>query len=600
MSHSKKATHKKLNKSSQQSVSKPTPKKMKTSFLRIFAILMILIGICALLYPIVGNYLANRDRSEAIDQYNKEMKHMTKKERDKNIELAERYNQAIYDRQQGNGSQIPIDYNGFLANQNVMGTIDIPALKISALPFYHGTSYKTLDKGLGHFEPSSIPIGGKNTRSVITGHSGMKNQVLFSEVRNLKEGDIFFINILGEKLAYEIESFEEVLPSEVDRVAIEKGKDMVTLLTCTPPGINTYRLLVNGHRIPYNEAVKKKVVRRNLLSYQVIVLASLSFCLVLFIILWLLYRHYRKQIATENKKLVRRYRKKLNRLVKVIKLLFVGLLIAMVGVLCYAIYGFTQMQQNAEFGEINVGEQQELYTYNADKILKGNYDERQIRSVNVADYSEALGSFQKNVNEWGIGRLVIPSVSIDIPILSGLSNTNLLNGAASYRQDQELGKDNYVLMSHNLVGASALLTAIDQLKKGDKMYATDFKTIYTFEVTDNKVIKETDVDVIKKTPSEQLTLLRCEGDIGTKYRRLVQGKLTKEVLVKEATNQELDQVRVTKNSQSDGTMIPDNPITYKSQFGMNLASSILSDPVQTVVPLFLLLLFPIIILGLLR
>ncbi|OPF88903.1 class A sortase [Vagococcus martis] len=573
---------------------------MKTSFLRIFAILMILIGICALLYPIVGNYLANRDRSEAIDQYNKEMKHMTKKERDKNIELAERYNQAIYDRQQGNGSQIPIDYNGFLANQNVMGTIDIPALKISALPFYHGTSYKTLDKGLGHFEPSSIPIGGKNTRSVITGHSGMKNQVLFSEVRNLKEGDIFFINILGEKLAYEIESFEEVLPSEVDRVAIEKGKDMVTLLTCTPPGINTYRLLVNGHRIPYNEAVKKKVVRRNLLSYQVIVLASLSFCLVLFIILWLLYRHYRKQIATENKKLVRRYRKKLNRLVKVIKLLFVGLLIAMVGVLCYAIYGFTQMQQNAEFGEINVGEQQELYTYNADKILKGNYDERQIRSVNVADYSEALGSFQKNVNEWGIGRLVIPSVSIDIPILSGLSNTNLLNGAASYRQDQELGKDNYVLMSHNLVGASALLTAIDQLKKGDKMYATDFKTIYTFEVTDNKVIKETDVDVIKKTPSEQLTLLRCEGDIGTKYRRLVQGKLTKEVLVKEATNQELDQVRVTKNSQSDGTMIPDNPITYKSQFGMNLASSILSDPVQTVVPLFLLLLFPIIILGLLR
>lgn len=98
-----------------------------------------------------------------------------------------------------------------------MGTIDIPAIDIKEMPFYHGTSYKTLDKGLGHFEPTSIPIGGKNTRSVITGHSGVKNQVLFTDVRNLTEGDLFFINILGKRLAYQIDSFEEILPNEVEK-----------------------------------------------------------------------------------------------------------------------------------------------------------------------------------------------------------------------------------------------------------------------------------------------------------------------------------------------------------------------------------------------
>ncbi|RST94125.1 class A sortase [Vagococcus bubulae] len=570
------------------------------SFLKVGAVVMILLGLGALLYPIVGNYLANRDRSEAVDQYNKEMKDTVQKDIDKNIELAKEYNKEIYANQQGNRNTKKIDYNGFLENQNVMGTIEVPALNIKSLPFYHGTSYKTLDKGLGHFEQSSIPIGGINTRSVITGHSGMKNQVLFSEIRNLKEGDIFFINILGEKLAYEIKSFEEVLPSDIESVAVIPGEDIVTLLTCTPPGINTYRLLVNGHRISYKEAAKKDIVRRNLLSYQVIVLVLLAVCIPLFVVLWLLYRYYKEKMMTKNKKIFKKYRRKLVTLVKVIKMFFIALLIIMIGVLCYAVYGFTQMQQSAEFGKIDVGAQEELYAYNADKILKGNYDEQKIRSVNVSDYAEALGDFHKSVNDWGIGRLVIPSVSIDVPILSGISNTNLLSGAASYRKNQELGKDNYVLMSHNLVGSSALLTDIDKLKKGDKMYATDFKNIYTFDVTVNKVIDETEVDVIKKVPTEQLTLIRCEGDIGTKYRRLVQGKLSNQTSIEDSTDKQLEQVQLVKDDNSDGTVIPKNPITYKSQFGINLASSILSNPVQTAAPLFLLLLFPIIVLGFLR
>ncbi|WP_416274825.1 sortase [Lactococcus petauri] len=140
-----------------------------------------------------------------------------------------------------------------------------------------------------------MPIGGKNTRAVLSGHSGLENQVLFTDIKNLKEGDIFFINILGKKLAYEIDSFQEVLPSEVDKVKIIPGEDRVTLLTCTPPGINTYRLLVNGKRIPYKKAISKKTSKRNIWTYQTVVLGSLGLCFLLFILLFLLYRIFLKQ-----------------------------------------------------------------------------------------------------------------------------------------------------------------------------------------------------------------------------------------------------------------------------------------------------------------
>ena len=219
-------------------------KKKKHSFLMVFAVTMITAGFLVLLYPIVGNYLANRERSQAETAYDRTLEEMTETEKNTQYELAKKYNHYIFEKQQGKNPE-PAVYKSILKNRSgVMGTIDIPAIDIKEMPFYHGTSYKTLDKGLGHFEPTSIPIGGKNTRSVITGHSGVKNQVLFTDVRNLTEGDLFFINILGKRLAYQIDSFEEILPNEVEKVKITPGKDQVTLLTCTPPGINTYRLLV--------------------------------------------------------------------------------------------------------------------------------------------------------------------------------------------------------------------------------------------------------------------------------------------------------------------------------------------------------------------
>jgi sortase A len=161
--------------------------KRKHSFLKIFAIIMIVGGVLTLLYPIVGNYLANRERSQAVSEYDDTMKKMSQKEKDEQWALAKAYNEYIYNKQEGLPKGNPVVYNKIMKQGDVMGTVDIPAIDIKQMPFFHGTSFKTLEKGLGHFEPSSIPIGGKNTHAVITGHSGVKNQVLFTDIRNLKE-----------------------------------------------------------------------------------------------------------------------------------------------------------------------------------------------------------------------------------------------------------------------------------------------------------------------------------------------------------------------------------------------------------------------------
>ena len=451
-------------------------KKKKHSFLMVFAVTMITAGFLVLLYPIVGNYLANRERSQAETAYDRTLEEMTETEKNTQYELAKKYNHYIFEKQQGKNPE-PAVYKSILKNRSgVMGTIDIPAIDIKEMPFYHGTSYKTLDKGLGHFEPTSIPIGGKNTRSVITGHSGVKNQVLFTDVRNLTEGDLFFINILGKRLAYQIDSFEEILPNEVEKVKITPGKDQVTLLTCTPPGINTYRLLVTGHRIPYKDAIAKKVIKRNLWSYQNIVLGTLGINIVLFLILIVIYRFWLKRFRSADPKISERGRKNLKRLFLVTKTYFALIFVSMLTILAIAFYGYLQMQHDTVVEAADVGVEETLSDYNLSKIQRANYEERQIASVNVADYASAKSALQQSTNNWGIGKLVIPDQSIDLPILAGLANQNLLTGAATFRQEQQLGRDNYVLLAHNIYEQDVLIHRIKFFKTGDKIYTTDLST----------------------------------------------------------------------------------------------------------------------------
>lgn len=578
-------------------------KKKSHSLLMKFAILMIFSGIAILLYPIVGNYLANRERSQASTAYDNALEKMSKKEREEQYKLAKEYNKYIFGKQQGKEVE-PILYESVLKNKSkVMGTIDIPAIDIEKMPFFHGTSFKTLDKGLGHLKESSVPIGGKDSRAVITGHSGVKNQVLFTDIRNLTEGDLFFINILGKRLAYQIDSFEEILPSEAEKVKIVPGKDQVTLLTCTPPGINTYRLLVTGHRIPYKDAMKKKIKKRNLWSYQTIVLGTIGINLLLFLILVAIYRHQVKRFRSDNPKVVEKARKRLRLLFRVTKGYFVLLFVIMSAVLSVAIYGYAHMQQETTVSAVDIGRDESLSDYNLNKISKANYEEKQIASVSVADYAHAKAVTKDTINNWGIGKLVIPEAQINLPILAGLANENLLTGVATYKLDQQLGKNNYVLLAHNIYDQDLLLHRIEKLKNGDMIYATDYRDIYIYEVNLNKVVRDIEVSYIEKSNEQEakITLVRCEGNIGTIYRRVVQGKLTGVQPLDDSSENQMKQMDLKKSEKkSNGVVVKKEPVTEFDSFSMAVAARFVADPLQTIIPMFLFFLLPILFFSLMR
>ena len=140
-----------------------------------------------------------------------------------------------------------------LGGDGIMGYVEIPKIHVR-LPIYHGTNNSTLELGIGHLLGSSLPIGGENTHTVLTAHSGMASQKMFSDLPQLQIGDVYYLDVLGERLAYQVDQINTVLPHDTTFLGIENGQDQCTLVTCTPFGVNTHRLLVRGSRIPYEEA----------------------------------------------------------------------------------------------------------------------------------------------------------------------------------------------------------------------------------------------------------------------------------------------------------------------------------------------------------
>ncbi|QDK71166.1 class A/C sortase [Lactococcus protaetiae] len=591
-----------------------TMRKKKIPVLLVAAIIFIFVGIGALVYPIVGDYFANQQRSTAVAHYDNRLEKISKSDIEQKLKDAQEYNDNIFAQQQGEVAPYPnIKYKNTINVGGVMATLDIPAIDIKNMPVFHGTNELTLNDGLGHFQPSSVPIGGKNTRAVIAGHSGLQNQVLFTNVRNLQVGDIFYINVLKKKLAYQIQSMDEVLPSQVDKVKIIPGKDMVTLVTCTPPGINTYRLLVNGVRIPYSKAQKEKVTHRDMFSYTKVVIASLSLCILLFIIILILYRilkgQYNQAVKMMNEGNRETSEKRLRRLFKAVKILFITLIIVMVAVLGFTIYGYTQIQHQRQMNSIEVGKTEQLSNYNLDKINRANYTESDVTSVGIGNYAEAKINFNQTVNDWGVGKIVIPSQQINLPILAGMNNDNLLNGAATYSVQQQLGKGNYVLLAHNIPNnkgesSPVLLGKINKLKKGDVIYASDFKNVYVYKVTTNQVVKETETQYIEQPQDRRsgamITLIRCEGGMGTQFRRVVQGDLVKKESLNQLDNERLKDLGMSRTaSKLSSEIYTGSSYSSITVLGMRIAAAIINNPMQTLIPIVLLLMVPILFLNLL-
>lgn len=241
--------------------------KIKTKFnlCTIIFILVIILGISIMLYPLLISSINSRKETHIIEEYNAKVKELRQVNYDYLIEEAKKYNDSlsndnIVDAFSKDNSEINEEYAKLLNinDDGVIGYIKIPKIDVN-IPIYHGTSTKILEKGVGHFEKSSLPIGGDGTHAILSGHRGLPSSKLFSDLDQLQEGDLFYIFILDQILAYKVDKISVVEPDDIEYLKMEEDKDYVTLVTCTPYAINTHRLLVRGTRIAYNEEEFKSI-----------------------------------------------------------------------------------------------------------------------------------------------------------------------------------------------------------------------------------------------------------------------------------------------------------------------------------------------------
>lgn len=205
-----------------------------------------------LFYPLVGELLNEKYHSDVETTYTAVIADTDDAELTVQREAAQQYNAMLSGAAiaEGGASAPPLAYAQQLTVGGVMAYVDIPKINVY-LPVQHGTDADTLEKSVGHVVGTSLPVGGSSTHAVLSAHSGMASSKLFSDIDQLAAGDTFYIHVLGEALAYQVDNIATVLPTDTSLLQIEDGKDYVTLVTCTPFGVNTHRLLVRGHRIPY-------------------------------------------------------------------------------------------------------------------------------------------------------------------------------------------------------------------------------------------------------------------------------------------------------------------------------------------------------------
>lgn len=291
---------------------------MKYRILSFLFILIILVGVGVLSYPFVMSMISSANQSAVVSDYNNKVDESTLEERNQMLAVAERYNKSLFgnviltdpfdEENQVNKSEnfnyeeiLSMDVNG------TMGYITIPAIDVN-LPIYHGTEDARLQLGVGHLVNSSLPVGGATTHSILAGHTGLPDAVLFNNLVDVVEGDYFYIHILGEVHEYKVDQIKVVEPSNVSDFVIVPDKDYITLVTCTPYGVNSHRLLVRGERTDYDisqEVYEETITSRNdgfyfsgiYIDYTVFycVLAGICLGVVTFIVILIIHKKRKKK-----------------------------------------------------------------------------------------------------------------------------------------------------------------------------------------------------------------------------------------------------------------------------------------------------------------
>ena len=283
---------------------------MKNKITTILLFLLFLIGLSLLLYPTVSDYWNSLHQSRAITHYEEKVADLDDETYLKLWDEASIYNESLLDRTNSYvlTEEQQAEYNELLNldENGIMGHIEIPSLNVS-LPIYHGTAESVLQIAIGHLEWTSLPVGGESTHCVLSGHRGLPSAKLFTDLDQLVPGDQFMLQILDETLTYEVDQILIVEPQETDDLQIVEGQDYCTLVTCTPYGINTHRLLVRGHRVETQEEARTVRVTADAIQIEPLMVAPLVGIPMLLILLIIIMandsrRARRRRRVTKKKK----------------------------------------------------------------------------------------------------------------------------------------------------------------------------------------------------------------------------------------------------------------------------------------------------------
>lgn len=266
---------------------------MKRNKTTILLLLVILIGLSLLLYPTASDYWNSFHQSRAIASYAETVAELDDDAYEQYLSEARAYNETLlnnHHRYQSTDTETS-QYESLLnvSGNGIMAYIEIPSIDVS-LPIYHGTADTVLQIAVGHIEGSSLPVGGVSTHCVVSGHRGLPSARLFTDLDKLTEGDVFLLRVLDEVLTYQVDQIHIVEPQEVELLEIEEGKDLCTLVTCTPYGINSHRLLVRGHRVENQESAADVRVTADAVQIEpVLVAPAVAAPILLFLLLRLLF-----------------------------------------------------------------------------------------------------------------------------------------------------------------------------------------------------------------------------------------------------------------------------------------------------------------------
>lgn len=272
---------------------------MRKHLSTIILILVFLTGLSLLLYPTVSDYWNSTRQSRAIVDYTQKVLDIDQALYDQTWAAAQAYNQTLPEKEDrytlSEAEQAEYDSLLNISGNGIMGYIEIPAIQCS-LPICHGTDEAVLHSAIGHLEGTSLPVGGAGTHCVLSGHRGLPSARLFTDLDQLEEGDLFLLRVLDETLTYEVDQILIVLPTEMAALAIEEGQDYCTLVTCTPYGVNSHRLLVRGHRVENQADASSIRVTADAMQIEPVIVAPLvAVPMLLALLAWLILSDFKRK-----------------------------------------------------------------------------------------------------------------------------------------------------------------------------------------------------------------------------------------------------------------------------------------------------------------